>query len=233
MAVAAIAPFVGYITDLLGRRWVAIGGTVFLLISSIVIATGKNFAAITSGMAIGGIGAGICELSALAGVAEITPVRWRGVSLAMVTFTILPFMPTVIYVLELEQAGSWRWSFLIVALWNLVGFIGLVFCYKPPPRHNVDGLSTGEIIKRIDFVGAFLSIGGVTIFLVGLQAGGYEYPWTSSVVLPPLIIGIVMILLFPVWEVYGAKHPMVPWAIFRGQRVVALALAIVFIGGMK
>lgn len=174
LAVAAIAPFVGYITDLLGRRWVCIGGTVCLLVSSILIAASYNFATVIAGMAIGGIGAGICELTALAGVAEITPVRWRGASLALVTFTILPFMPSVIYVLELEQAGSWRWSFLIVAIWNLIGFFGLIFCYKPPPRHNADGLTKGEIIKRIDYVGTLLSVGGVTIFLVGLQAGGYE-----------------------------------------------------------
>ena len=36
-----------------------------------------------------------------------------------------------------------------------------------------------DIIKRIDYVGALLSIGGVTLFLVGLQAGGYQYAWVS------------------------------------------------------
>lgn len=62
----------------------------------------------------------------------------------------------------------------------------------------------------------------------------YRYPWTSATVLAPLIIGLVMIVvLFPLWEVYGTKYPMVPWAIFKGQRVVALAFVIVFIAGMK
>ena len=230
---AAIAPFVGYITDLLGRRWVAMAGTLFLLISSIVIATAHNLAGATAGMAVGGLGAGICELTALAGVAEITPVRWRGVALSGVTFTILPFMPSVIYVLQLQADDSWRWSMLIVALWNLVGLVGLFFCYKPPHRHNVENLTRSDILKRIDYVGAFLSIGGVAIFITGLQLGGYEYPWTSGKVLGPLIVGLIMILAFPAWEVYGTKYPMVPWAIFKGQRVVALALVIVFIGGMK
>lgn len=67
LAVAAVCPFVGYITDLLGRRWVSIGGSILLIIASVVQATAMNFAAAVSAQAIGGIGAGICELVALAG----------------------------------------------------------------------------------------------------------------------------------------------------------------------
>ena len=117
--------------------------------------------------------------------------------------------------------------------WNFVGLVGLVFFYHPPPRHNVDGLTYTDIIKRIDYFGAFLSIGGITLFLVGLQAGGYQYPWTTGRVLGPLIVGAFMIIAFPIWEWYGPhEYPMMPKAIFQGQRVVALAFGIVFIAGM-
>lgn len=64
-------------------------------------------------------------------------------------------------------------------------------------------------MKRIDYVGAFLSIGGVTLFLVGLQFGGYQYRWIDGRTLGPLIVGGVMMLLFPLWEWKGAKYPMV------------------------
>lgn len=58
-------------------------GAGLLVVSSIIMATTYNLASAIAGMAIGGIGAGICELTAIAGVAEITPVKWRGVSLAV------------------------------------------------------------------------------------------------------------------------------------------------------
>jgi len=164
-------------------------------------------------------------------VAEITPVRWRGVTLSLVTFSILPFIPYLIYIQELQLHATWRWAFLIVGVWNFLGFVGLIFCYHPPPRHNVDGLSSMDILKEIDYVGALLSIGGVALFLVGLQAGGYQYAWSDAKVLGPLIVGLVMILVFPFWEWKGTKHPMVPWQIFEGQSVVALSLAIVFVAG--
>ncbi|TQS32790.1 hypothetical protein Golomagni_06885, partial [Golovinomyces magnicellulatus] len=121
----------------------------------------------------------------------------------------------------------------ICGAWNFIGLIGIVFCYRPPPRDAAKGLTAGQILKRIDYVGAFLSIGGVTLFLVGLQAGGYQYKWTDSRVLGPLISGIFLLLAFPAWEIWGPhEYPMVPAVIFRGQRVVALAFVIVFIAGM-
>lgn len=105
-------------------------------------------------------------------VAEITPVKWRGVTLAVVTFSIVPFMPYLIYIQQLREASSWRWIFCIAGIWNFLGLAGIVLCYKPPPRHNVDGMSRMQILKQIDYVGALLSIGGVTLFLVGLQVSG-------------------------------------------------------------
>ena len=67
LAVAAICPFIGYLTDLLGRRWVCVFGTICLIIASIVIATARTLGAAIAATAVGGIGAGICELTAIAG----------------------------------------------------------------------------------------------------------------------------------------------------------------------
>lgn len=40
-----------------------------------------------------------------------------------------------------------------------------------------------------------------------------------------------MIVAFFFWEWRGAKYPMVPRELFSGQRVVALAYGVAFIGG--
>ncbi|KAL2064448.1 hypothetical protein VTL71DRAFT_4942 [Oculimacula yallundae] len=233
LVVAGTCPFVGYMTDLLGRRWVTIVGAVLLIISSVVMATSHSLGSAITSMAIGGVGAAICELTAIAGVAEITPVKWRGVTLSLVTFSILPFIPQLTYMELLELHSTWRWAFGIAGIWNFIGFLGITFCYHPPPRHNTDGMSSMDILKQIDYLGAFLSFGGMTLLLVGLQAGGYQYPWSSGKVLGPLISGIILILAFPLWEWKGTKNPMVPGAIFRGQNVVAISLVVVFIAGMN
>lgn len=85
-------------------------GAAFITIGAILVASCYSFAQGLIGMIFGGVGAGICELTALAGVAEISPVKWRGATLAIVTVSILPFFPYVLYVNLLEQAATWRWA---------------------------------------------------------------------------------------------------------------------------
>ena len=67
LTVAAICSFVAYITDLVGRRYVVLLGSLFLCIGSIVVATAHSHGPGVVAMALGGAGAGICELTAFAG----------------------------------------------------------------------------------------------------------------------------------------------------------------------
>lgn len=92
-------------------------------------------------------------------------------------------------------------------------------------------MSKMAVIKRIDFLGGFLSIVGLTLFLVALQAGGYTHPWSSAYVLCCLIIGLGLLLVWGIWEAKFAKYPMVPFELFKGQRVVGLSFAVAFIAG--
>jgi hypothetical protein len=50
----------------------------------------------------------------------------------------------------------------------------LLLFYWPPPRPNSQGLTKFEVLKRIDYLGALLSIGGVALFLLGILWGGYQ-----------------------------------------------------------
>lgn len=49
--------------------------------------------------------------------------------------------------------------------------------------------------------------------------------------LVPLILGVVFIVAFCFWEVYGAKHPMFPARLRKEPRILALTLVITFISG--
>jgi hypothetical protein len=46
--------------------------------------------------------------------------------------------------------------------------------YNPPPRAISVGLTRSEVIKQIDFIGGFLSISGMILFMAGMQWGGYQ-----------------------------------------------------------
>lgn len=127
-----------------------------------------------AGMAIAGAGAGVNELTALAATSEMAPTRQRGKYVAILIFTIVPFCPSVLWAQLIAAHSGWRYVGAFCGAWGGFGLLTTVFFYFPPPRVNSQGLSRREIIKRIDFLGGFLSISGLILFLAGMQWGGYQ-----------------------------------------------------------
>lgn len=125
-------------------------------------------------MAIAGAGAGINELTALAATSELAPTSKRGKYVAVLVFTILPFAPSVLWAQLIAYHSTWRYVGLLCGLWAFIGLVLTAFFYFPPPRVNSTGLSNKEIISQIDFIGGFLSISGLILFVAGLLWGGYQ-----------------------------------------------------------
>jgi hypothetical protein len=161
------------------------------------------------------------------------PVKHRGYSLAVLTAFVFPFTPYVMYSELLSTYVTWRWGPWISLIYNGITGIGLAVTYFPHAHVRAEGFTKREILKRIDFLGAFLSITGLTLFLVALQAGGYTHPWTSAYVICTLLIGFATIAAWIGWEWKGTIHPMVPMELFKGQHVVSLAYAVAFVAGMN
>lgn len=67
LAIAAVAPFVGYLQDLFGRRTITLAGEIVIMCGLIILATSHHFGQAVTGMAFCGAGAAVCELTALAG----------------------------------------------------------------------------------------------------------------------------------------------------------------------
>ncbi|KAI9642085.1 hypothetical protein NHQ30_009956 [Ciborinia camelliae] len=231
LALAAVCPFVGALSDLFGRRYIAMTGAGLIVIGMIVCSTAHSMNIFIGGMAIAGAGAGINELTALAATSELAPTAKRGKYVAVLIFTILPFCPSVLWGQLIASHSSWRYVGLFCGLWAFVGFVVTAIFYFPPPRVNSTGLSRREVISRIDFVGGFLSIAGLILFVAGLLWGGYQYPWGSAHTIVPLVLGGVFIVAFCFWEVYGAKYPMFPSRLRKEPRILGLTLVITFISG--
>ncbi|KIW13033.1 hypothetical protein PV08_08220 [Exophiala spinifera] len=231
LAITAMAPFVGYLQDLLGRRYITLAGMLVIMVGIALTGSAHSFGQAVTGMALAGGGAGVCELTSLAGLSDIVSVRHRGFALALMTASLVPFTPYVMYSQLLATYVTWRWTQWIVLIWNGIVFVGLLTTYFPKSHPRMEGMTNREILARIDYVGAALSIVGLTIFLVALQSGGYTHAWTSAYVMAQLIIGIFLILAWIVWEWKFARYPMIPRELYQTQRVAPLAFLVAFIAG--
>ncbi|TVY81273.1 Trichothecene efflux pump TRI12 [Lachnellula suecica] len=231
LSLAGICPFVGSLSDLMGRRYVALIGGGFIMLGMIVCSTAHTMNVFIGGMTLAGIGAGISELTALAATSELAPTAKRGKYVAVLIFTILPFCPSVLWGQLIAAHAGWRWCGLLCGLWTSIGFFLTLIFYFPPPRVNSMGLSRKQILGQIDFVGGFLSISGMILFMAGMQWGGYQYKWGSAHVLAPLLLGVALLVAFCLWEAYGASNPIFPSRLKQAPRILALTLVITFISG--
>jgi len=231
LSLAAVCPFVGSLSDLMGRRYVALIGAAFIVVGMIICSTAHTMNTFICGMVFAGVGAGVNELTALAATSEMAPTSKRGKYVAILVFTIIPFCPSVLWAQLIAHYSTWRYIGLVCGVWAMIGLVLVAFFYFPPPRVNSEGLSRKELIGQIDFVGGFLSIAGMLLFMMGMQWGGYQYPWSSAHVLAPLILGVVFIVAFCVWEARFAKFPMFPKRLRRDPRILSLTLVIAFISG--
>ncbi|KAL2042739.1 hypothetical protein N7G274_004498 [Stereocaulon virgatum] len=231
LALAAVCPFVGSLSDLMGRRYVAILGAILIVVGVTVASTAHSMNIFIAGMAIAGAGAGINELTALAVTSELAPTRKRGTYVAILVFTIVPFGPSVLWAQLIAAHSGWRYCGLLCGVWAAVGLLLTIVFYFPPPRPNSRGLTKMEVFKQIDFVGGLLSVSGMLIFMASLQWGGNQYGWRTAHVLVPLFIGALLLVLFTVWEAKFAKYPMFPARLKQAPRILILTLIITAISG--
>lgn len=186
---AALCPFVGALSDLFGRKYVAGVGQVLLVIGPVVVSTSHEInvaigeypflhvmistkdSLVAGGMVLAGLGAGLNELIALAGTSELVPVRKRAIYVGGVVFTILPFCPSPLWAQLITKASDWRYNGFLIGAWNVVGLILVLVCYKDPVKPS---RPAKEIISQVDYVGGILSTAGVVLFMMGLQWGARE-----------------------------------------------------------
>ncbi|OAG36003.1 hypothetical protein AYO21_09796 [Fonsecaea monophora] len=232
LSAAIPIPFTGYLQDIFGRRPIALASTVLVIVGSIIMGTAHSFGQAVVAMTLCGIGAGIAELSALAGITEVVPIRARGYSVAIMTAIATPLGPYVLYCQLLATRATWRWGFWIVCIYQGIALVGVALLYFPSKHSRLVGLRRRDIIRDIDYIGGLLSLAGLTLLLVALQNGGYLHPWKSAAVLAPLITGIFALVAFVVWEMRFAKVPIAPPELFR-RRVIRMAFIISFIAGMN
>ncbi|KAF2491371.1 major facilitator superfamily transporter [Lophium mytilinum] len=122
---------------------------------------------------------------------------------------------------------SWRASFWLLAIIYLV-FTVIAF-FTVPNDTSAKKPLTWETLKKFDIVGTVLTIAGIGMFSASLSLGGDASDgWKTPYVLVLLILGILAIGLFIVWE-NKYEHAMIPMNIWR-DRDFSLLISIMLLG---
>lgn len=91
------------------------------------------------------------------------------------------------------------------------------------PKHDE---SIKESLRKVDLVGLFILCGSISSLLYALTYGGTRYGWSAPAIIASLVIGIIGIVVFFVYQVSPlCKHPAMPKALFGNRTSVAALLA--------
>jgi EmrB/QacA subfamily drug resistance transporter len=221
LASTASTPLYGKISDLYGRRPVFLFAIGTFLVGSLLAGMSQNMLSLVAFRGIQGLGAGGLMTLAFTIISDAVSPRERGryQGLFGAVFGLSSVAGPLAGGYFAEH--DWRWIFYI----NLpVGVVALILC-----NHVLRLLPHEKRDHKIDWLGAFFLVSGVSSLLLALSWGGNKYPWGSSTIIGLLILGAALSAVFLFVEA-RADEPILPLRLFR-RPTFSIANAAGFILG--
>ncbi|KAI1409978.1 MFS general substrate transporter [Hypoxylon sp. FL1857] len=216
---AAVQPLCGQLSNLFGRRHLALSIVAIYIIGSGVCGGARNPAMLIAGRAIQGAGSGGINMIIDVIISDLVPLRQRGNFIAIILAvygigtTLGPFLGGVIV-----ENTSWRWVFYINLPVGAVAYI-LLFLFL---RVKWDRSTTAyEKIRRLDYIGNGILIASTVSILIALTWADVMYTWGSWHILVPLLVGVGGMMFFVAFEgLPFVAEPVMPLRLFNNRTAV-------------
>ncbi|PKY00811.1 MFS general substrate transporter [Aspergillus campestris IBT 28561] len=230
LTTACFQPLYGQLSNVLGRRYPMIFSVVLFILGSGICGGATSAAMLIAGRAVQGIGGGGINMLIDLIICDLVPLTQRGayIGLLFVVFAVGtslgPFIGGAIV-----NNTTWRWVFYL----NLpIGGVGLILLIAFLQVNYNREMSIGQKMKRVDYLGNLLLVGAIVSILIALSWGGTRYPWSSGHVLAPLIIGLLGIPAFVLFQGSAlVKEPTTPLRLFS-NRTSVIAFFNTFMHGL-
>ncbi|KAI1125316.1 MFS general substrate transporter [Nemania abortiva] len=230
LANAVFVPFLGALSDLIGRRIVLLFSVSMFTIGTIISTLATNFTILLIGRAIQGVGGGgIYTLSYIV-VSDIIPLRQRPKYLALILagWALGTVLGPVIGGAVAEHA-QWQWIFYINYPFCALGLLAVPFAFRNLKLQNQPPFLTA--VLNVDWFGSFLFISGVASFLIGLTWGGVQYSWNSYQTWLPILLGGIATIASLVYEGY-VTSPFLRLSVWKNTSA-CLTFVLTLVGGFE
>ncbi len=221
LASAVTVPVYSKLADTAGRKPVILFGIGLFLLGSVLCGVAWSMPALIAFRALQGLGAGAVLPITITMIGDLYTVRERARVQGYVSsvWAIASVAGPTLGGL-FAQIDAWRWIFFInLPLGGLaVLLIARNFAERVERRSH-----------RIDYLGAALLTGAMTLLILGVLGGGEQWAWDSVASIAVFSAGAVLLALFVLVE-RRAAEPVLPLGIFRRRIILATTLMGVAIG---
>ncbi|WRZ58407.1 MFS transporter [Streptomyces sp. NBC_01294] len=223
LSMTAATPLWGKLSDLFSKKLLVQISLVIYVLGSVVAGLSQNTGTLIACRVVQGIGVG--GLSALAQIvmaAMISPRergRYSGYLGAVFAVATVggPLLGGVIT--DTDWLG-WRWCFYVGVPFAVIALIVLQrTLHLPVVRRDV----------KVDWLGAFLISGSVSLLLIWVTQAGDSYAWISWQTWAMTGGAVALGLLFVLVE-SRASDPIIPLRLFRNKTITLASAASLFVG---
>ena len=222
LTMTATTPIWGKLADLFSKKLLVQSALVIFSIGSLIAGFAPNMGVLIGARAVQGLGVGGLTALVQVVIASMVTPRERGRYSGYIgaTFAMATVSGPLIGGLLVDTVG-WRWCFFVGLPVALLAFVVLQKTLHIPVRRR-------EV--TIDYLGAFLLVGGVSLLLVWVSLAGTNFDWVSGTSFGLLLAGLAVVSAAIFVEMRVAAEPVVPMRLFRDRTTSLATAASVLIG---
>ncbi|KAH6686438.1 major facilitator superfamily domain-containing protein [Plectosphaerella plurivora] len=217
----------GRLSDIFGRKNLLLICLGLMAIGDLGCGFARTAEQLFACRAIAGIGGGGINSLVMIIVSDITTLQNRGTYQGLLGGVIAlgnglgPLLGGTI-----AQKANWRWVFWLIPILMLPTAAIMTF-FLPLKHRSGDHAAK---VKKIDFGGIALNMAATLLVLIPLSGAGVTYAWTSAFFLSATIIGLVLSVVFVLYEWKVPALPIMPLRLYCAPHVWALLLQSFLMG---
>lgn len=207
----AIAPIVGKLSDVYGRRPLILMSVGLFVAGSTICALAPNMLWLIVGRAIQGMGGGGIFPMVHSALNDMIPPRERGRYFVFnsITWTTASLLGPVLGGI-FAQYFHWSVIFWFNVPLGLLAMLLMSQRLKSLPKPMAD--------RRVDWLGGFLLTASAVVFLLVVTWGGVRFAWSSTEILALSVVTLGLVTLYVV-RAQRLSEPFLPLSAIRGSVV--------------
>ncbi len=223
LAMTATTPIWGKLADLFSKKLLVQSALVIYTVGSLIAALAPNMEVLIGARVVQGLGVGGLTALVQVVIASMVSPRERGRYSGYIgaTFALATVSGPLIGGLIVDSPLGWRGTFFVGLPIAVAAFLVLQAKLHLP-------VVTRPV--QIDYLGATLIVGGVSILLVWVSLAGQQFGWVSATSAAMVAVGLAVIAAALYVEAKVAAEPIIPLRLFKDRTTTLATVASVLIG---
>jgi EmrB/QacA subfamily drug resistance transporter len=223
LAMTATTPIWGKLADLFSKK-------LLMQLSLVVYVSGSALAGLAQSMSwligarvITGLGVGgvMALIQIIIGSMVSPRERGRYSGYIGASFGLATLLGPLVGGVIVDSALGWRGCFYVGLPFAIVSLIVLqAKLHLPTVKRDV----------KVDYLGATLLMGGVSILLIWVSLGGQQFAWASATTVYMVGGGVLVLAAAALVEGKVASQPIIPLQLFKDRTIALATIAAIFVG---